>query len=115
MILIKLIINVLFCSSLCIGEDSNRKSFSILTLNEDVILDGFLNDSIWSKGAPMSNFIQKDPQPASAARRSAAHPVSTVQSTARSRKSCGLSKTQAKTSGAEDNHAQRNPKEEGQV
>ena len=68
MILIKLIISVLLFSSLCIGQDSNRKSYSILTLNEDVVVDGFLNESIWSKGAPMTNFIQKDPQPGSPAR-----------------------------------------------
>ena len=68
MILIKLIISVLLFSSLCIGQDSNRKSYSILILNEDVVVDGFLNESIWSKGAPMTNFIQKDPQPGSAAR-----------------------------------------------
>ena len=55
-------------SSLCIGQDSNRKSYSILILNEDVVVDGFLNESIWSKGAPMTNFIQKDPQPGSPAR-----------------------------------------------
>ena len=68
MILIKLIMNVLLFSSLCIGKDSSRKSYNILTLNEDVIVDGFLNESIWSKGTPMTNFIQKDPQPGSAAR-----------------------------------------------
>ena len=68
MILIKIIMNVLLFSSLCIGENSNRKSYSILPLNEDVIVDGFLNESIWSKGSPMTNFIQKDPQPGSAAR-----------------------------------------------
>ena len=60
--------NVLLFSSLCIGKDSSRKSYNILTLNEDVIVDGFLNESIWSKGTPMTNFIQKDPQPGSAAR-----------------------------------------------
>ena len=68
MILIKLIISVLFFSSLCIGEDSNRKSYSILNLKDDIIVDGFLNESIWGKGTPMTNFIQKDPQPGSAAR-----------------------------------------------
>ena len=54
--------------NLCFCMDSKRKSYNILTLKNDIVVDGLLSESIWSNGAPMTNFVQKDPQPGSPAR-----------------------------------------------
>ena len=66
--LLKTIIRVFLFMSLCLCMDSKRKSYNILTLNNDIVVDGLLSESIWSNGAPMTNFVQKDPQPGSPAR-----------------------------------------------
>ena len=66
--LLKTIIRVSLFMNLCFCMDSKRKSYNILTLKNDIVVDGLLSESIWSEGAPMTNFVQKDPQPGSPAR-----------------------------------------------
>ena len=60
MIPIKKILYLILLFSLCFGAESKRKSYDILRLDEDVNIDGFLDESIWSQGAPMTNFILHD-------------------------------------------------------
>ena len=68
MIPTKKILYLILLFSLCFGAESKRKSYDILRLDEDVNIDGLLDESIWSQGSPMTNFIQKDPQPGYPAR-----------------------------------------------
>jgi len=58
--------------SMCMALDQPRPSYQIIQLDEEILIDGVLNESVWQKGDVITELTQKDPQPGSLSRQKAA-------------------------------------------
>ena len=54
--------------SIGFGSNNFKYSYTIITTNEEINIDGNLDELVWKTGTPISNFSQKDPQPGEPAR-----------------------------------------------
>ena len=54
--------------SIGFGTNNFKYSYTVITTNEEINIDGNLDELVWKTGTPISNFSQKDPQPGEPAR-----------------------------------------------
>ena len=54
--------------SIGFGSNNFKYSYNVITTNEEINIDGNLDELVWKTGTSVSNFSQKDPQPGEPAR-----------------------------------------------
>ena len=54
--------------SIGFGSNNFKYSYTVITTNEEINIDGNLDELVWKTGTPISNFSQKDPRPGEPAR-----------------------------------------------